>query len=77
MRRRKALFFIFPFLALALIFLPGPNGLISALWKSYRIRQNQLKTLHWEAKADTLKEKIKLWQDPDFATKAARRIFEK
>lgn len=74
---RRALFFIFPFLALALIFLPGPNGLISTLGKFYRIRQNRLKTLRWEAKADTLREKIKLWQDPDYATKAARRIFEK
>ncbi|MGQ9708036.1 MAG: FtsB family cell division protein [bacterium] len=69
--------FALAILLLGAIFLPGPNGLISVLVKTYRIRQYRVRIEQLKAKADSLERKIKLWQDQDYATRAARRIFSR
>jgi cell division protein FtsB len=60
---------------LGLIFLPRPNGLISVLVKVYRIRHYRQQIEQLKAKADSLEQEIKLWQDPGYATRVARKIF--
>jgi len=55
-------------LLLSLIFLPGPNGLVRVLLKLYRIKKHQAAILQLKNEADTLEQKIKLWQDPRYAT---------
>ncbi len=62
-------------LLLSLIFLPGPNGLVRVLLKLYRIKQHQAAILQLKNEADTLEQKIKLWQDPRYATKMAHTVF--
>ncbi len=62
--------------SLMLFFLPGPNGLIRVGIKLIRIRQTQKQIFYLKSKADTLKEKIKLWQDPHYATDVARQLLE-
>lgn len=58
------------------IFLPGPNGLISILIKRYRIKQHHHELLRLKAKADSLAQKIKLWQDAGYVKKIATPVFE-
>lgn len=62
-------------LALGLLFLPGPNGLVSLLIKIAHIRKCQTQIQKLKAKADSLEQEIKQWQNPDYATRIARQIF--
>ncbi|MEO0005076.1 MAG: hypothetical protein ABIK47_02200 [candidate division WOR-3 bacterium] len=62
-------------LALGLLFLPGPNGLVSVLIKLYRARNYQLQIQKLKAKADSLEQEIRWWQNPAYATRVARQIF--
>ncbi len=63
-------------LTLGLLFLPGPNGLVSVLIKIYRTRKYQLQIQKLKARADSLEQEIKQWHNPDYATKIARQIFD-
>jgi len=65
---------VFLFL-LGLIFLPGPNGLISILLKLYHINRSRNQLQQLRARADSLSLEIKLWQDPTYATRQAQKIF--
>lgn len=60
---------------LGLIFLPGPNGLISVLLKLHRINRYRAKIRHLRIKSDSLKAEIKLWQNPASATTEAQQLF--
>lgn len=63
------------FIILSLIFLPGPNGLISVLLKLHRIRRLQTQIRQLEIRAESLEQEVQKWRDPDFATQRARLIF--
>lgn len=63
------------FVFLSGIFLPGPNGLISILIKLYRIKQHHHELIRLKAKADTLEQKITLWQDAGYVKKIATPVF--
>ncbi len=76
-RSRKWIFFVFAIVLLGLIFSPGPNGTIAVLTKLYRIKHHQTQLRRQKAKADSLENKIKLWQNHQYITKLFRRIVEK
>ncbi|MGB9741638.1 MAG: septum formation initiator family protein [candidate division WOR-3 bacterium] len=77
-RRRKIILLLAIFLiVVAGVFLPGPNGLVSVLIKIYRINRYRTQIQQLRTKADSLEAEIKLWQDPDYATRQARRLFNK
>ncbi len=76
-RSRAWLLIIVVIVLLGAIFLPGPNGTIAVLTKIYRIKHYQKQLLRQKASADTLENKIKLWQDPQYLTKLFMKIVEK
>ncbi|MCX7785221.1 MAG: hypothetical protein N2201_03195 [candidate division WOR-3 bacterium] len=60
------LLFIIP---LFIIFIPGPNGLINVLAKSYRKHQLQKEIEYYKIKAELLESKIAKAHNPEYVKK--------
>lgn len=68
--RKRSLFIVFLiFVVLVIIFVPGPNGLIKVIHKSYKIDQLRNEMENLKIKAELLESKISKGQNPEYLRK--------
>jgi cell division protein FtsB len=68
-KRKKIMIFLFFFVLLGAVFLPGPNGLVRVLYKNYKKKQFHKQIEQLKIKAELIEAKIDKGHNEEYLRK--------